>query len=108
MSLTEAIRNWLLEPVLKEMKKMATQQELEAGLQMAHDEMANLKAMMVDLGNDQQAAFAKLQADIVAGNVDLGPSMAALGSLIGKMTSLKADVAALDSAAEGISGLPTP
>lgn len=109
MSISEVVRNWLLEPVLLELrkveKKMAT--ELENAVETLKAKIAEVGTTLTDFSGDFQAAIDKLQADIAAGGVK-PETVADLVALADTVNQITTGLKSLDSTAEGISGKPTP
>jgi len=87
---------------------MAQIDELLAGIEAVNTKLGELSDSFTDFTADFHAAVEKLQADIAAGGVDLGPALSGLSALLAKADSITESVKALDSEAEGISGKPTP
>lgn len=97
MSFTEAIRAWLLQPVLEKLaameETMATKAELDAALDALQTQIDGLAA-------DVAAAFKRLE-DAVAAGGDFTAEMAALKAATDKLS-------ALDVTAQGEGTTPPP
>lgn len=87
---------------------MSTKDELEASAAAVQEKFAVIKQKLVDLRDDQKAAFEELKKQIAEGTIDLGPAMAALGDALGVGDSIIEDIGTMDKAAEDVSGKPTP
>lgn len=87
---------------------MATKEELESSIETLSTGITGISDGLADLATDFDAAVKKLQDQIAAGQVDLGPSVAALVALSEKTTQIADAIKSLDAKAEEISGQPTP
>lgn len=87
---------------------MATKDELESAIETLSGGISGISDGIADLAGDFAAAVKKLQDQIAAGSVDLGPSVAALATLSEKATAISDSIKALDTQAEEISGVVTP
>jgi len=103
MTLSEQIRNWLLEPITKEIKKMSqTLADLQAAITAIGEAVAADVAQDVKVVEAINALLAKITE---LGNPDLTAEVEALAAIAAQLTS---DNASVQAAIEAAVPPPTP
>lgn len=83
------------------------QDDLNSAIGAVGEKVNLIGVQIADLSTDIDAAIAKLQADIAAGN-DTTPAVSALAALSTQLGTASDALKAIDVKAETVSGNPTP
>jgi hypothetical protein len=104
MSLSDSLREWFMEPLLIQLRKledtMATKQDLDTA-------EANLSAQITQLAADLNQAVTDLIAAINSGTSDLTPEVAALTAISGQVQAMDAKASSSDPANAPVISSPT-